>query len=74
MGIAGATTEHRGDGLAVRHVPFVDLKIQAAELRAEFDAAFGSILERAAYTMGPELRQFEDRPSPPSAAAATRWG
>ena len=43
------------------HVPFVDLKIQAAELRAEFDAAFGSILERAAYTMGPELREFEDR-------------
>jgi dTDP-4-amino-4,6-dideoxygalactose transaminase len=42
-------------------VPFVDLKIQAAELRAEFDAAFGSVLERAAYTMGPELREFEDR-------------
>ena len=42
------------------HVPFVDLKIQATELRAEFDAAFGSILERAAYTMGPELTQFEE--------------
>ena len=42
-------------------VPFVDLKVQAAELRAEFDAAFGSILERAAYTMGQELTEFEDR-------------
>ena len=42
------------------HVPFVDLRIQAVELRAEFDAAFGSILERAAYTMGPELAQFEE--------------
>ena len=60
MGIAGATTEHRGDGLATMHVPFVDLRIQAVELRAEFDAAFGSILERAAYTMGPELAQFEE--------------
>ena len=44
MGIAGATTD-RGDGLATMHVPFVDLKIQAVELRAEFDAAFGSILD-----------------------------
>jgi len=59
VGIAGATTEHRGDGLATMHVPFVDLRIQAAELRAEFEAAFGSILERAAYTMGPELQRFE---------------
>ena len=60
MGIAGATTKYRGDGLATMHVPFVDLRIQAVELRAEFDAAFGSILERAAYTMGPELAQFEE--------------
>ena len=42
------------------HVPFVDLKVQAVELRAEFDAAFGSVVERAAYTMGPELTQFEE--------------
>jgi len=60
VGIAGATTKYRGDGLATMHVPFVDLRIQAVELRAEFDAAFGSILERAAYTMGPELAQFEE--------------
>ena len=59
MGIAGATTD-RGDGLATMHVPFVDLKIQAVELRAEFDAAFNSVTQRAAYTMGPELTQFED--------------
>lgn len=42
------------------HVPFVDLKIQAVELRVEFDAAFASVLERAAYVMGPELRRFEE--------------
>ncbi len=42
------------------HVPFVDLKAQAVELRAEFDAAFRSITERAAYVMGPELTQFEE--------------
>ena len=52
-------SEHRGDGLAIAHVPFVDLKVQAIELRAEFDAVFRSILERAAYTMGPELQRFE---------------
>jgi len=42
------------------HVPFVDLKRQAVELRAEFDAAIASVIERAAYTMGPELQQFEE--------------
>ena len=41
-------------------VPFVDLKRQAEGLRAEFDAAFHSVVERAAYTMGPELAQFEE--------------
>ena len=60
MGIAGATTDNRGDGLATAYVPFVDLKRQAIDLRAEFDAAIGSVIERAAYTMGPELRQFEE--------------
>jgi dTDP-4-amino-4,6-dideoxygalactose transaminase len=61
VGIAGATSEHRGDELGTLHVPFVDLKIQAAQLRAEFNAAFSSVLERAAYTMGPELVRFEDQ-------------
>jgi dTDP-4-amino-4,6-dideoxygalactose transaminase len=60
VGIAGATTDNRGDGLATAYVPFVDLKRQAIDLRAEFDAAIGSVIERAAYTMGPELRQFEE--------------
>lgn len=59
MGTAGATTD-RGDGLATKRVPFVDLKIQAVELRDEFDAAFASVTSRAAYTMGPELTQFEE--------------
>ncbi|MEI6727750.1 MAG: DegT/DnrJ/EryC1/StrS family aminotransferase, partial [Actinomycetes bacterium] len=35
--------------------------MQAVQLRAEFDAAFASVLERAAYTMGPELAQFEEQ-------------
>ena len=42
------------------HVPFVDLKRPGRELRGEFDAAFESVIERAAYTMGPELTQFEE--------------
>jgi dTDP-4-amino-4,6-dideoxygalactose transaminase len=41
------------------HVPFVDLKAQARELHDEFDAALWSVIDRAAYTMGPELNQFE---------------
>jgi len=60
VGIAGTTTGHRGDDLVAMHVPFVDLKRQAEGLRADFDAAFHSVVERAAYTMGPELAQFEE--------------
>ncbi len=60
MGSAGTTTGHRGDDLVAMRVPFVDLKRQAEGLRAEFDAAFHSVVERAAYTMGPELAQFEE--------------
>ena len=41
------------------NVPFVDLKAQASELHDEFEAAFWSVIERAAYTLGPELQQFE---------------
>jgi dTDP-3-amino-3,4,6-trideoxy-alpha-D-glucose transaminase len=40
-------------------IPFVDLQRQGVEYRDEFDAAFHSVAERAAYTLGPELRQFE---------------
>jgi len=60
VAIAGATTESRGDGLAAMRVPFVDLKRQATELRAEFDAVIASVIDRAAYTMGPELSRFEE--------------
>lgn len=40
-------------------VPFVDLKAQAQELREEYEATLWSVIDRAAYTMGPELRDFE---------------
>ncbi len=40
-------------------VPFVDLKVQAAALRDEFEPAIWSVIERAAFTMGPELTAFE---------------
>lgn len=40
-------------------VPFVDLRVQAQELREEYDTALWSVIDRAAYTMGPELKEFE---------------
>ncbi len=59
MATAGATLVNRSDGTAAMHVPFVDLKIQAVHLRGEYEAALWSVIDRAAYTMGPELEQFE---------------
>ena len=47
------------DHLTASRVPFVDLKVQAHALRADYDEAIWSIIDRAAYTMGPELREFE---------------
>ena len=41
------------------HVPFVDLRAQARELHDEFFEVFESVTSRAAYTMGPELKEFE---------------
>ncbi len=41
------------------NVPFVDLRAQASELNDELNAVFESVLLRAAYTMGPELAEFE---------------
>lgn len=41
------------------NVPFLDLKGQGRELLPEYQAAFGSIVERAAYVMGPEMKEFE---------------
>jgi len=40
-------------------VPFVDLKKQGSDLIEEFDAAFRSVVGRAAYTLGPEVEGFE---------------
>lgn len=40
-------------------IPFVDLRSQGSELIGEFDAVLRSVVERAAYTLGPEVREFE---------------
>jgi dTDP-4-amino-4,6-dideoxygalactose transaminase len=40
-------------------IPFVDLKTQGTELLEELDTSFRSVVERAAYTLGPELDDFE---------------
>jgi len=40
-------------------VPFVDLRAQGRELHDELHEVFESVLSRAAYTMGPELGEFE---------------
>jgi hypothetical protein len=41
------------------HVPLVDLKVQTRELHDEFDAARWPVIDRAAYTMGPEFKEPE---------------
>jgi dTDP-4-amino-4,6-dideoxygalactose transaminase len=41
-------------------IPFVDLKAQAESLGATYGSLLESIVSRAAYTMGPELSQFEE--------------
>jgi dTDP-4-amino-4,6-dideoxygalactose transaminase len=43
----------------VVHVPFVDLKTQGHRLLPEYQAALASVVDQAAYIMGPELRDFE---------------
>ena len=40
-------------------VPFVDLRVQGLELHDEFHEVFESVLARGAFTMGPELTEFE---------------
>jgi len=40
-------------------VPFVDLRAQARELHDELHEVFESVTSRAAYTLGPELAEFE---------------
>ncbi len=41
------------------HVPFVDLRTQGQALLHEYQEALASIVDRAAYVMGPEMRDFE---------------
>lgn len=38
----------------------MDLKVQAQALRGEYDAAIWSVIDRAAYVMGPDLQAFEE--------------
>jgi dTDP-4-amino-4,6-dideoxygalactose transaminase len=40
-------------------IPFVDLKSQGCELSEEYEKALRSVVERAAYTLGPEVAAFE---------------
>ena len=41
-------------------MPFVDLKRQSRDFHDEYLRVIGSIIDRAAYTMGPELAAFEE--------------
>ena len=40
-------------------IPFVDLQAQARALRDDYERVMRSIVERGAYTLGPELAEFE---------------
>ena len=40
------------------HAPFVDLKVPAQAPHDEFDAVLWFFIDRAAYTVGPELEQL----------------
>ncbi len=42
-----------------RHVPFVDLRGDSRELSGELERTFRSVVERACFTMGPDLEHFE---------------
>lgn len=41
------------------HIPFVDLREQAVSLGARYAEVFSDITARAAYTLGPEVKEFE---------------
>lgn len=41
-------------------IPFLDLRAQHAELRAQLDAAFARVLASGQYIVGPEVEAFED--------------
>ena len=40
-------------------IPFVDLRIQYHSLKPEMDAAIQDVLERGAFVLGPDLKNFE---------------
>jgi len=40
-------------------IPLVDLKAQDAEVRAEVEAGWKSVLDRTAFVLGPEVAEFE---------------
>jgi dTDP-3-amino-3,4,6-trideoxy-alpha-D-glucose transaminase len=40
-------------------VPFLDLKLAYQELRPEFDAAYGRVVDRGQFILGPEVEAFE---------------
>jgi dTDP-3-amino-3,4,6-trideoxy-alpha-D-glucose transaminase len=42
-------------------VPLVDLNAQYASIRPEIDAAIQSVIDRSAFIMGPDVRDFEAR-------------
>jgi dTDP-4-amino-4,6-dideoxygalactose transaminase len=45
---------------AIAKVPFNDLSLQVAELRAEIDAAIARVLDRGHFILGPENEAFEE--------------
>jgi len=51
--------DQAGHTAVAERIPFVDLRRQAVDLHDEFEAAIWSVIDRAAYTMGPELARFE---------------
>jgi dTDP-4-amino-4,6-dideoxygalactose transaminase len=42
------------------NVPFNDLKAQYLSIKDEVDQAIGSVIERTAFIMGPDVQQFEE--------------
>jgi dTDP-4-amino-4,6-dideoxygalactose transaminase len=52
------------------HVPFVDLKVQYASIRAEIARELEEVLERTAYICGPKVARFEQAFA---AAVGARW-
>jgi UDP-2-acetamido-2-deoxy-ribo-hexuluronate aminotransferase len=45
----------------LRAIPFVDLKTQYGELKAQIDARIQRVLDHGQYIMGPEVQELEER-------------